>query len=248
MSAPKWLVGYAAGATAALAAMFLMGAAAQEKTAFEEIDVQRINIVEPDGTLRMTLSNRELFPELIFHGVEHKHPGRDTAGILFFNDEGTENGGLTFGGYEDENGVTHTTGHLSFDQYDQDQVFRIFHYQTGERTTAGMEVSDRPMKPTCTMVRERAVCCRRGIRLTGILGNALPRSDSWRASMSSTMTTGRGATTSATPRRPSRTLRGRRQEISCSSATCKASVIAGLIPRCSQGPRSCGHTVVMAPV
>lgn len=147
MSAPKWLVGYAAGATAALGATFLMGAAAQEKTAFEEIDVQRINIVEPDGTLRMTLSNRELFPELIFHGVEHKHPGRDTAGILFFNDEGTENGGLTFGGYKDENGVTHTTGHLSFDQYDQDQVFRIFHYQTGERTTAGMEVSDRPMKP-----------------------------------------------------------------------------------------------------
>ena len=109
-------------------------------------------------------------------------------------------------------------------------------------------LTDRPMKPTCTMVRERAVCCRLGIRLTGILGNAVPRSDSWRASMSSTMTTGRGATTSATPRRPSRTLRGRRQEISCSSATCKASVIAGLIPRCSQCPRGCGHTAVMAPV
>lgn len=146
MTAPKWLVGYAVGTTAALGATFLMGAAAQ-KTAFEEIDVQRINIVEPDGKIRMTLSNRALFPELIFHGKEHKHPGRDTAGILFFNDEGTENGGLTFGGYKDENGVAHTTGHLSFDQYDQDQVFRIFHYQTGDQTTAGMEVSDRPMKP-----------------------------------------------------------------------------------------------------
>lgn len=145
MTAPKWLTGYAVGVTAALGATFLMGLAA-EKTAFEEIDVQRINVVEPDGTLRMTISNQTSFPELIFHGEEHKHPGRDTAGILFFNEEGTENGGLTFSGHRDEDGVEHTTGHLSFDQYDQDQVFRIFHYQTGEATTAGMEVSDRPMK------------------------------------------------------------------------------------------------------
>ena len=145
MTAPKWLIGYSAGVTAALAAAFLMGAATKS-TKFTEIDVQRINIVEPDGKLRMTISNEDRFPELIWHGKEYKHPNRSTAGILFFNEEGTENGGLTFDGYKDENGVTHSTGHLSFDQYDQDQVFRIFHYQTGEQTTAGMEISDRPHK------------------------------------------------------------------------------------------------------
>lgn len=145
MAAPKWMIGYAAGVTAALAATLLMGAAGK-RVKFTEIDVERINIIEADGALRMTISNQGRFPELIWRGKEYKHPGRRAAGILFFNEEGTENGGLTFSGRTDENGVKHTTGHLSFDQYEQDQVFRIFHYQTGEATTAGMEVSDRPHK------------------------------------------------------------------------------------------------------
>lgn len=115
--------------------------------AFEEIDVQRINVVEADGTLRMTISNKERLPGIIWHGKEYEHINRAAAGILFFNEESTETGGLIFGGYTDKDGVTHSVGHLSFDQYDQDQVFRIFHYQTGKRTRSGMEVSDRPHKP-----------------------------------------------------------------------------------------------------
>jgi hypothetical protein len=37
------------------------------------------------------------------------------------NDEGTEMGGLIFGGQKDSKGEIHHEGHLSFDQYDQDQ-------------------------------------------------------------------------------------------------------------------------------
>src|ERR1700732_859217 len=65
---------------------------------FNELDVQRINVREPDGTLRMTISNSAKAPGLIFKGQEHPFPNRQAAGILFFNDEGTETGGLLFGG------------------------------------------------------------------------------------------------------------------------------------------------------
>src|SRR5215467_13940003 len=75
-----------------------------KKTTFEEITVQRINIVEPDGTLRMVISDKTRFPGIILKGQEHPHPSRKTAGMLFFNDEGTENGGLIFGGANGKDG------------------------------------------------------------------------------------------------------------------------------------------------
>src|SRR6202166_1528966 len=76
------------------------GEAAVERKvmSFTELDVQRINVREPDGTLRMTISNSATAPGLIFKGKEHPFPNRQAAGILFFNDEGTETGGLLFGG------------------------------------------------------------------------------------------------------------------------------------------------------
>ena len=70
-------------------------AAAPQK--FEQINVERINLVEPDGTLRLVISNKALAPGIIIKGKEHPHPDRKSAGMIFFNDEGTENGGLIFG-------------------------------------------------------------------------------------------------------------------------------------------------------
>src|SRR5438105_313228 len=75
------------------------GASRAKPAAFDEIDVQRINVRERDGTLRMTISNAGAAPGIIVRGKERPHPGgRQSAGILFFNEEGTENGGLIFGG------------------------------------------------------------------------------------------------------------------------------------------------------
>ena len=41
---------------------------AQSKTAFDEIDVKRINVREDDGTLRMVISNTQRFPGVIVKG------------------------------------------------------------------------------------------------------------------------------------------------------------------------------------
>src|SRR4051812_32304723 len=96
--AKKALIVYA-GVTSAALAWFLVTAASPAAPArFGEIDVQRINVREPDGTLRMTISSAARSPGIIVKGREYRHPDRQAAGMLFFNEEGTENGGLIFGG------------------------------------------------------------------------------------------------------------------------------------------------------
>ncbi|MGC2460627.1 MAG: hypothetical protein WA446_06590 [Steroidobacteraceae bacterium] len=120
--------------------------AERKVTSYVEIDVQRINVREPDGTLRMTISNAATAPGLIFKGTEHPFPNRQAAGILFFNDEGTENGGLLFGGAKRGQNVG-SGGHLSFDQYEQDQVVSLDQTEEHGRRRAGLTFFDRPATP-----------------------------------------------------------------------------------------------------
>src|SRR5688500_6120406 len=127
MNGNKLLIVYSAVLTAACAVSLgsgaIAGQAANKKTSFDEIDVKRINVRENDGTLRTVITSASRSPGLIFRGVEKPHPsGRRHAGMIFFNDEGTENGGLVFGGRKSADGKVSGGGHLSFDQFEQDQV------------------------------------------------------------------------------------------------------------------------------
>ena len=141
----KALLGYAGLTTAALA-WFLLSGAAPTTTSLGEVDVQRINVREPDGTLRLVISDAARSPGYFVRGREYPHPGRRTAGMLFLNDEGTENGGLTFSGAA-ANGKPNTSGSLSFDRYGQDQIVQLVGEQDGDRLRAGIDVNDRPAQP-----------------------------------------------------------------------------------------------------
>jgi hypothetical protein len=78
------------------------------------------------------------------HGQEKPHPNRsDVAGMIFINDEGTENGGLIFSGSK-SNGKVDGSGHLSFDQYDQDQVVTLEQTEEDGQREAGLTIADRP--------------------------------------------------------------------------------------------------------
>jgi hypothetical protein len=127
---------------------------ATQKARFTEIDVERINIVEPNGMLRMVLSNRPRSIGPIAYGKPFGYPGGSRPGIIFFNDEGTENGGLTFTG-KTENGKFQSGVHLSFDQYNQDQVV-VLNYQddNGNRRT-GLTFADRADVPIMDLVAQR---------------------------------------------------------------------------------------------
>jgi hypothetical protein len=112
------------------------------------IDVQRINLREADGTLRMVISNDARMPGIIYKGTNYPHPNRHGSGILFFNDEGTENGGFGWGGSRDpKTGEVDSGGHLSFDQYEQDQVVSLDQQEHNGSRMAGLAILDRPDKP-----------------------------------------------------------------------------------------------------
>ena len=144
LTGDRLLALYAALLTLAVAVSLLSGAAGRRKASFDSIDVQRINVVEPDGTVRLVLSSKALFPGIFFKKKEYPHPNRKTAGILFYNDEGTENGGLTFGGEKGKDGKVRAYGHLSFDQYDQDQVLTLDASEDGGDRKARLSIWDRP--------------------------------------------------------------------------------------------------------
>ncbi|HEY0943003.1 MAG TPA: hypothetical protein VGE08_23155 [Steroidobacter sp.] len=110
---------------------------------FEQINVQRINVVEPDGKPRVIISNRKHFPGLYWGGKEYKHHARDTAGFLFFNKQGDEVGGLTF----DADKVGDKWGasaNLAFDQFQQDQTVGMMYSEQDGKRAAGFKVWDRP--------------------------------------------------------------------------------------------------------
>lgn len=140
----RFLVAYSGVLTATLAVVLLTGAVGSGKATFEEIDVQRLNLREPDGTLRYVLSNEARFPGAIIRGKEYEHP-RNGAGMLFYNDEGTEVGGLGFSGSRDEDGKVISGVSMSFDRYEQDQIVQILAEDAGgDRYVAGLVVNDVP--------------------------------------------------------------------------------------------------------
>jgi hypothetical protein len=109
---------------------------------FDKITVHRINIVEPDGTPRLIISDKAEFPGEFYKGKEITREDRRAAGMLFNNDEGTENGGMLFGGYRSADGKLHSSGHLSFDEYEQDQTLSMDTNQDGDTHETAYQIND----------------------------------------------------------------------------------------------------------
>lgn len=111
--------------------------------AFQVVTARRINIVEPDGTVRLTLSNRADFPGGWNRGREYERPDRrDAAGLLFMSEEGTEQGGLIWGAGQQPDGSVQNHAHLSFDQYEENQVFALDAGQEGSEKFSLITMTD----------------------------------------------------------------------------------------------------------
>jgi hypothetical protein len=118
--------------------------AAAKVQRFDEIDVHRLNVREPDGTLRMVISNHARLPGVIVRGKENPPLDRPYAGMLFYNDEGTENGGLVFGGHRNANGEVVDAGvALSFDRYGASSQFvQLAGVQDSQNHMVGLTLSE----------------------------------------------------------------------------------------------------------
>lgn len=110
----------------------------QEKKHFEEIDVERINIVEDNGDLKMVISNHERQHPGMMSGKIIKERERP-PGIIFFNEEQDEVGGLIYSGNsEDGAGMV-----LSIDQYKADQVVQLRYIEKKGKRKYGLQLWDR---------------------------------------------------------------------------------------------------------
>ena len=141
----RFLVVYSGVLTVILAGVVLLGAAPAKHARFDEIDVQRINVIEPDGTLRLVISDRAHLPGVYVHGKEKPAEDRPYAGLIFLNDEGSENGGLIFAGHKNAKGeVADSGGSLTFDRYDANQEVQLMGVYDHEVRRAGLIIRDSP--------------------------------------------------------------------------------------------------------
>lgn len=141
-----FLTGAATMAAALAAIVTLTGARepARHET-FDEITVGRINIVEQDGTKRIILSNRAQFPGDFLQGKEGARPDRrSVAGMLFINEEGTENGGLIQKGSIGADGSISSGLSLTFDRFRQDQALQLMNNDSASHQMTGIRINDVP--------------------------------------------------------------------------------------------------------
>ncbi len=109
---------------------------------FNVLDAERLNIRERDGTLRAALSNSAGFKE-----AGRAQQDVRFAGLMFYNEEGHETGGLTYSGKLMPQGQDADVT-LAFDQFRQDQNVYLHHEEVkdahGLRVDDGLTVNARP--------------------------------------------------------------------------------------------------------
>jgi hypothetical protein len=112
-------------ALSTIAATTLVGraGAASSNERFDELTVRRLRVVDASGATRLILTGKPI-PEGTIAGKLMPRPGgpRQDAGMIFYNDNGDEQGGLTHWGHDGEQGAT-----LTFDAWQQDQALELQH-------------------------------------------------------------------------------------------------------------------------
>ncbi len=109
---------------------------------FEEIETEKLNIIEKDGRVRLTIANLEKTPGPIEKGAPFGYGPGTRTGLIFYNEEGTENGGLIFSGKRDSTGKYSAFGSLTFDQYDQDQTVALQYVDENGKRRSGLAIND----------------------------------------------------------------------------------------------------------
>jgi hypothetical protein len=141
--------------SAAIVVLITAAFTGQQKARFETIDVERINVVEKNGQIRLVISNRDRSPAPMERGQEFGYQPGNRAGMIFYNEEGTENGGLTYTGRRDSTGKYFAIGSLTFDQYEQDQTVALQYSDQDGRRRSGLAITDYPLGVTSMQYSKR---------------------------------------------------------------------------------------------
>lgn len=122
---------------------------------FEEINVERINVVEKDGKLKMVIANKaRQHPGQVDGNYYKEREGQRAAGMIFFSERGDEIGGLIFDGNDGEG----QGGSLTFDKFRGDQTIQFIHNENKEgKYYAGLNINDENMTLTDRMNKIREI-------------------------------------------------------------------------------------------
>ena len=121
---------------------------ASDKTDFKEINAERINIKNANGKTVIAIANKEKIARPRVEGKEYPvevSEGRKyMAGMIFFNEDGDEMGGLVFNSFRQKNGRIAGIGHLSLDRFRDNQVISLQHNENRRGVKTGLTFYDRP--------------------------------------------------------------------------------------------------------
>jgi len=130
-------------ASGAVALLLLTAATeAQRHARFTEIDVERINVIGPNGKPDLVIANRDRLPAPITDGKVGKRSPEKAPGMIFYNAVGDENGGFIFDGQLDAQGKPRTGMHFSMDRFGGDQQLALGHYESNGFMESGLNIYD----------------------------------------------------------------------------------------------------------
>jgi hypothetical protein len=119
---------------------------AQTKQKYDELTVERLNVVEKNGQLVAVIANTDRMPDPTVGGKTFKT--ERPPGMIFYNGVGDECGGLIFGAVTGENtraGDKYGAyGGFSLDQYKQSQAIGLVYNDHSGTREVGLKVWDRP--------------------------------------------------------------------------------------------------------
>ncbi len=119
---------------------------AQTRQKFDEITVERLNVVEKNGQLVAVIANSDRMPDPVVGGKTFKT--ERPPGMIFYNGMGDECGGLVFGAATGENARAGDKfgayGGFSLDQYKQSQAIGLIYNDHSGVREVGLKVWDRP--------------------------------------------------------------------------------------------------------
>ncbi len=149
----RFLKIYAGVATLIAAVLLVTAFTVGKNKKFDEIDVERINIVEKDGKLKMVISNKERQHPGTMDGKYFKErEGKRQPGMIFFSEKGDEMGGLVFDG---DTGKEYG-GSLTFDRFRGDQTIQFLHDEDKDGNYfSGLRMNDQNT-PLTDLINKRA--------------------------------------------------------------------------------------------
>lgn len=114
----------------------------QGRARFTELDVERLNVIGADGKYAVVIASPARMPGNIMGGREYPRTGRG-GGILFYNQDGNEAGGLIHDSQRADSSVS-AFGQLSIDRLGSDQVVALRYLESSNEWLAGLQVSHFP--------------------------------------------------------------------------------------------------------